>query len=308
MAMQPAMDRLIRTTTEGLKPRQKYNAARGGRAPKNYLRWFADFVRTGEANPEMRAEGHDADWLAGQLWNCSDVMPSELCTALGLPEGSSYGRGARSEFRDRPRASGRFTTEYEGVTYTHRLLWQITEQQAALALARKREYVNFSLVAVTFAFFTLEAYVNFAGLQLEPARWKDEQNGFRKEPYRGWNGKLRRIIELTNVPWQPDVRPLKTVMELRDLRDSIGHGKAEPFSGSYFHDAEYDRVPWTPDSTIRSMVLPKSRLNEILGDVRSILDQMHPAVAAVVDEPFFKTGAVGGPAWFMSASTSLTRA
>jgi hypothetical protein len=165
--------------------------------------------------------------------------------------------------------------------------------------------VNFGLVAVTFAFHSLEAYVNFAGEHLAPALWADEQNSFRKDPYRGWKGKLRKVMELTNVPWEPDVRPLKTVIELQELRDSIAHGKAERFSGTADHDDIDDSMPSLPNSRIRSMVLPKSRLDEVIGDVRLLLDQMHPAVAAVVDDPFFKATAVGGPAAWMSRSTSL---
>lgn len=200
----------------------------------------------------------------------------------------------------------RLSTRYEGIWYTHRLLWQIVEQQAELARERDREWVNFSLVAVTFAFHALEAYVNFAGEHLAPDLWADEQNSFRKDPYRGWKGKLRKILELTNVPWEPDARPLKTIIELQELRDSIAHGKAERFSDTFDHDAEIDELmPSLPNSKIRSMVLPKSRLDEVLEDVRTILDRMHPAVAATVDDPFFKATAVGGPAAWMSRSTSL---
>lgn len=211
----------------------------------------------------------------------------------------------RRSQRDAPMA--RLTTKYEGIWYTHRLLWQIVDQQAALARERDREWVNFSLVAVTFAFHALEAYVNFAGEHLAPDLWADEQNSFRKEPYRGWKGKLRKALELTNVPWDPDTRPLKTVIELQELRDSIAHGKAERFSGAFDHEADVDELmPALPNSKIRSMVLPKSRLDDVLDDVRSLLDRMHPAVAASVDDPFFKATAVGGPAAWMSRSTSLT--
>lgn len=201
----------------------------------------------------------------------------------------------------------RLTTSYEGIWYTHRLLWQIVEQQAAFARERDREWVNLSLVAVTFAFHALEAYVNFAGEHLAPDLWADEQNSFRKDPYRGWKGKLRKILELTNVPWEPDARPLKTIIELQELRDSIAHGKAERFSGTFDHDADIDELmpSLLPNSRIRSMVLPKSRLDEVLEDVRAVLDMMHPAVAARVDDPFFKATAVGGPASWMSRSTSL---
>jgi hypothetical protein len=107
----------------------------------------------------------------------------------------------------------RLITTYEGISYTHRLLWEIAEQQAEIVRNREREWVHFSLVAVTFAFHALEAYVNFAGEHLAPDFWADEQNNFRREPYRGWKGKLRKMFELTGVPWEPEVRPLKTIFE-----------------------------------------------------------------------------------------------
>lgn len=34
-------------------------------------------------------------WITGQLWNCTDVMPRDLCKELGLPQGSTYAQGAR---------------------------------------------------------------------------------------------------------------------------------------------------------------------------------------------------------------------
>ena len=33
--------------------------------------------------------------LAGDMWNCTDVMPSFLCEVLDMPQGSTYARGAR---------------------------------------------------------------------------------------------------------------------------------------------------------------------------------------------------------------------
>ena len=32
------------------------------------------------------------DWLLGQLWNCTDTLPSDRCATLDLPPGSSYAR------------------------------------------------------------------------------------------------------------------------------------------------------------------------------------------------------------------------
>jgi len=164
--------------------------------------------------------------------------------------------------------------------------------------------VNFSLVSATFAFHALEAYVNFAGEHLAPDLWAKEQNSFYKEPYRGWKGKLRKVCELTNVPWTEDARPLKTVFELQELRDAIAHGKAERFSYAVEHDD--DVGPAMPNAKIRAMVLPKGRLDDVLHDVRALFDQMHPAVAAAVDDPFSEASAVDGSAAWWTSSTSLT--
>lgn len=193
----------------------------------------------------------------------------------------------------------RVITKYEGISYTHRLLWRIAEEQAGLAREREREWVNFSIVSVTFAFHAVEAYVNFAGEHLAPDWWADERNSFRKEPYRGWRGKLRKVLELTTGPWEDTARPLKTVLELQDMRDSIAHGRAERFSDTAIHDGPMDdSFPWMPNPRIRAMVCPKGRVDVVLADSKALLERMHPAVAAVVNDPFFKASAVGGPdAW-----------
>ena len=39
-------------------------------------------------------------WIAGQLWNCRDTMPGDLCVELDLPQGSSYATGARQLRRE----------------------------------------------------------------------------------------------------------------------------------------------------------------------------------------------------------------
>jgi hypothetical protein len=34
-------------------------------------------------------------WLSGQLWNCTDVLPSDVCGELEIPQGSTYAQAAR---------------------------------------------------------------------------------------------------------------------------------------------------------------------------------------------------------------------
>lgn len=201
---------------------------------------------------------------------------------------------------------GRFITRYSGISYTHRLLWQIAAEQADLARQRERGRVNCSLVAVTFAFHALEAYVNFAGTHLAPDIWKNERKYFRSRG--GWQGKLRTVLDLTGVPWDPDIRPLKTILELQVLRDSIAHGKAERFADTFEHDDDLDELMHMfPDAKIRSMVLPKSRLDEVLADVRGLLERIHPVVAKKVNEPFFKASALDGTTWWVTRSTELKK-
>ena len=194
------------------------------------------------------------------------------------------------------------STTFEGVWFTHVLLWKIAEEQAALARAREREWVNYNLVAVTFAFHALEAYVNFAGEHLAPELWADERNNFR-----GWIPKLRKVLELANVPWQDDIRPLKTVLELKALRDALAHGKAERFSGTVEHEGDPYQAAPMPNLTIRAMVMPKERLDVVLEDVRALIEKVHPAVAERATDEFSKVGPLDGTTFWMSRQTTLKK-
>ena len=46
-----------------------------------------------------RLESMSADeqlwWLSGQLWKCTDVLPSGYCGDLDIPQGSTYAQAAR---------------------------------------------------------------------------------------------------------------------------------------------------------------------------------------------------------------------
>lgn len=50
---------------------------------------------TQQARWETMTPDQRADWLTGQLWHCSDIMPSDTCSELALPPGSTYARAAR---------------------------------------------------------------------------------------------------------------------------------------------------------------------------------------------------------------------
>ena len=67
---------------------------------------FADLVEEGETsevffNDRKQAwfASLTADeqlwWLAGQLWQCTDILPGHVCDDLGIPLGSTYAQAAR---------------------------------------------------------------------------------------------------------------------------------------------------------------------------------------------------------------------
>jgi hypothetical protein len=64
--------------------RWKYNAARGGHAPRGRRDAFCEWV---EDNAPLSDD--EAKWLTGQLWNRTDVMPSSLCDDLDLRQGNA---------------------------------------------------------------------------------------------------------------------------------------------------------------------------------------------------------------------------
>jgi hypothetical protein len=84
-----------RQTTTVTQP-ARYNPARGGHAPGLLRDAFAHLVETGTVSDDLRAHGMTSGRVVGQLWNCTDIMPSWICDELNVPLGSTYARGARA--------------------------------------------------------------------------------------------------------------------------------------------------------------------------------------------------------------------
>lgn len=185
-----------------------------------------------------------------------------------------------------------FATPFDGEDFPHRLTWSIAEEQATLAREREREWSQPGLVAMVFAFHTIEAYFNFVGERLAPEIWKDERNFFRQEPYRGWGGKLSKILELVGLSLTPDSRPQKTIFELKQLRDLIAHGKAEKRSGVLLHREGTD-APY-PEFTLRSMFTPKEKITMAIQDVDQFANQIHALALPMVNDPLFGKDALRG--------------
>jgi len=194
-------------------------------------------------------------------------------------------------------------TTYEGKELIHRHLWEIVEEEATLANERERGWRNPTLVAMVFAFHTVEAYLNYVGEQIASEIWQDERRFFQKEPYRGFYGKLRKVMEMVSMPWpEPVARPLKTILELKQLRDLIAHGKSERVAGEVVHAS--DTLSPFPSSTLMSMITPRDRLARVLLDVEQFLDQIHSLAASKTKDIWFGKNALRGPKSYSGRSTS----
>lgn len=201
-------------------------------------------------------------------------------------------------------------TTSTGQTLPHRFLWDIVEEQAKLASEREHGWSKPALVAMVFGFHTVEAYTNFVGASLAPEIWRDERNYFRKEPYRGWDGKLRKVMELVEMPWpEPELieRPLKTILELRELRDLIAHPKPEKLTSETLH-VEGTEAPF-PVSSLRSKFTPKDKVTRAVSDVELFLNQIHRLAApkVKVNDIWFGSDALRGPDEYSSGTTTLSQ-
>jgi hypothetical protein len=180
------------------------------------------------------------------------------------------------------------------------------EIQGEIAKERKGrgQFYNW-LVAMVFASYTVEAYLNFVGELVAPQIWKDERNYFRKEPYRGFEGKLRRVMELVSLPYARDARPLKTVLELKELRDLIAHPKTEPLDGCVRVPGQ--EPPILPAVTTLSKMVTADACAAAIQDVEGFLDSVHTAAQPNVDDVWFGARALRGPAVYVGSTSRFTR-
>ena len=88
------MKSTIRTAPLGAIEYRKlhFTPSRGGHAPDTLRVEFEELVCDAS---DVAAQEERLERLCGLLWNCTDIMPSDLCQELDLPQGSTYAQGAR---------------------------------------------------------------------------------------------------------------------------------------------------------------------------------------------------------------------
>lgn len=202
-------------------------------------------------------------------------------------------------------------TEIAGEHFMHRQLWRVVRRQIDHATANPIGAFHDHIVTMTFAFHTLEAYLNFLGPRLAPGIWRDERNFFRREPYRGIDGKLRKVLELAQVP-EPDRsdRPYSTVWLLKELRDMITHAQAERFSQAIEYPPEYPaslreetRVDYMPFGAL----VTAENAHRAATDVEEFIERIHSAAKLLIpDDIWFGAKALSGPLAYSSGRTGIS--
>jgi hypothetical protein len=129
-----------------------------------------------------------------------------------------------------------------------------------MANEKQRGWSHAALIAMVFAFNTVEAHVNFVSERVDPETWENERNKFRR-----WKDKLKYLMSHLDLPWTPDKRPVKTILELVDLRNAIVHAKTERWSNEIIHPMGTE-APHS-NSTLRSRYASIDKLNTAVQDV-----------------------------------------
>jgi hypothetical protein len=145
------------------------------------------------------------------------------------------------------------------------------------------EHFYFCLPAMLMGFLAYEAYLNFLGERVAREIWENERAFFSRRPYRGVNGKLRKITEILELPY-PDGNspPFSTLMKLKDLRDTVSHGKPERFEDEIEHHVEEEPV-FVRQSKIRQAI-SKDSVEVALNDVAAFIEELHRKAKPFIEE------------------------
>lgn len=193
-------------------------------------------------------------------------------------------------------------TQIEGERFLHRELWRVVERQLEHAASNPQGAFYDDLVAMVFALHTLEAYLNFSGERLAPDIWKDERNYFRNEPYRGFQGKLKKVMELAGMPISDTTgRPNSTIELLKRLRDLIAHAKPEKINQIIEHPVDEE-----PDfhTTTLGMLITNDNVIIAKEDIEQFIELLHEYAKRKTTDIWFQGKALSGPLQYNTRHTT----
>lgn len=122
------------------------------------------------------------------------------------------------------------TYEVESVSNTYEYLWSACEKSLQDAKNTSGSPWYYYFTAMTMAYFCYEAFLNHLLLHIAPEVWEKEKELFSKQPYKGTEGKLKKVCEVAGLPF-PDKgsNQYQQIKLLKQLRDFVAHGKTEQY-------------------------------------------------------------------------------
>ena len=164
-------------------------------------------------------------------------------------------------------------TEIQGEGSTHRRLWQICQHQLRQADAEQVGAFTFYAGAMLFAYFTYEAYLNFLGDRIDYETWKNEREFFGKKPYRGFEGKLKKLAEVSEFVVEKGKRPYQSISDLTEFRHLLTHGKPDKYQETTTH-FDHQMPPLYGYGTLDPWV-DADRARLIVKDVAEFIEHLH---------------------------------
>jgi hypothetical protein len=189
-------------------------------------------------------------------------------------------------------------TTSDGERFVHRELWQVVVGQLDQAKDKSGSFYN-HLVAMVFAFHTLEAYVNFIAEKLTPELLERQEWG----GFLSFKKKLQKLLEVLGLE-APDatIRPYTAVWELKALRDKIAHGRRQEISDVVEHPAT-EEPPW--DAGFLEASVTPERVAIAVEDVESFAEWIHAAARRKLpDDVSLKQEALRGILQITSRTTT----
>jgi len=196
--------------------------------------------------------------------------------------------------------------EIAGQGFTHQYLWNCAEALLTQTETKSPTDGYFATSGMLMAYFAYEAYLNLVGPRIDAEAWKDERDFFSKPPYKGTQGKLRRICEKIGIKVDHGKRPYQTIRNLGRLRDFLAHGKLDAYA--FEMDVGKGKDPdMFRELQIYKMV-NRDNADRALKDTEEFIEFLHASVTAkrVGDQTLFNGKALKFPLALASGGTKQT--
>jgi hypothetical protein len=190
-----------------------------------------------------------------------------------------------------------FIEESEGEEYLHRDTWSVVNRQIDHAEGKNEGALYDDLVAMVFALYSLEGYLNFLGDKVAPDLWGREKEVFSQT---GISGKLSKLCEICGISDFDEGR--STVILLKNLRDRIVHPKIQKTKPPPVKFSDGRNPPLFPKSYLAKLVSHPKALRA-RNDIKDVVDRLHSA--AILRFPHEGLGQDGLEGIFSSRSSSI---